>query len=73
MKTGKAAGRDDVPVELYQSSATTKVELIRIIRLTYDSEIIPTELVRGVFIMLCISATTGQFFSDAMHINCFQQ
>ena len=52
MKIGKAAGWDDVPVELYQSSATAKAQLFRIIHLIYDSEIIPTELVRGVFIML---------------------
>ena len=50
--SGKAPGWDDDPVELYQSSATAKAELFRIIRLIYDSEIIPTELVRGVFIML---------------------
>ena len=52
MKTGKAPGWDDVPVELYQNSKTAKEELFRIIRLIYDSETVPPELVRGVFIML---------------------
>ena len=61
MKAGKAPGWDDVPVELYQSSATAKAELFRIIRLIYDSEIIPTELVRGVFIMLYKKSDRNNF------------
>ena len=52
MKNGKAPGWDNVPIELYQNSASAKVELYRVIRLIYDTEIVPAEMVRGIFIML---------------------
>ena len=52
MKSGKASGWDEVPVELYKNSKTAREELYRIIRMIYDSEIVPPELVRGVFVML---------------------
>ena len=52
MKNCKAPGWDDIPVELYQNSASARVELYRIIRLIYDTEIVPAEMVRGIFIML---------------------
>ena len=52
MKSGKAPGWDNVPIELYQNSASARAELYRIIRLIYDTEIVPAEMVRGIFIML---------------------
>ena len=51
MKSGKAPGWDEVPVELYQNSNTARAELYRIIRMIWDSEDIPAELVKGIFIM----------------------
>ena len=52
MKSGKAPGWDDMPAELYQNSASARGELYRIIRLIYDTELVPAEMVRGIFIML---------------------
>ena len=52
MREGKAPGIDDIPIEAYKYSPTAKAELFRIIRLIWDSEDIPPDLVRGVFIML---------------------
>ena len=52
MKSGKAPGWDDMPAELYQSSPSARAELYRIIRLIYDTELVPEEMVRGIFIML---------------------
>ena len=63
MKSGKASGWDDVPVELYQNSKTARSELYRIIHLIYDSEIVPEELVRGIFIMLYKKKDIN-YFSD---------
>ena len=52
MKPGKAPGWDDIPVEVYQNSTTARSELYRIIRIIFDTEIVPPEFVRGVFIMI---------------------
>ena len=51
MKPGKAPGWDQVPVELYQNSETARAELYRILRLIWDNEDIPAEMVKGIFIM----------------------
>ena len=52
MKPGKAPGWDEIPAEVYRHSATARSELYRIIRIIFDTECIPEELVRGVFIMI---------------------
>ena len=52
MKNDKAPGWDDMPAELYQNSPSAKAELYRIIRMIWDTEAVPPEMVRGVFIML---------------------
>ena len=52
MKPGKAPGWDEIPAEVYQNSATARAELYRIIRIIFDTECIPAELVRGIFIMI---------------------
>ena len=51
MKPGRAAGWDGIPAELYQNSETARRELYRIMRLIWNSEVIPPELVKGIFIM----------------------
>ena len=51
MKPGKAPGWDVAPVELYQNSETARAELYRILRLIWDNEDIPVEMVKGIFIM----------------------
>jgi hypothetical protein len=52
MKPDKAPGWGDIPVEVYQNSTTARSELYRIIRIIFDTEIVPHEFVRGVFIMI---------------------
>ena len=52
MKTGKAPGWDEIPAEVYQNSKTARSELYRILRIIFDTECIPEELVRGIFIMI---------------------
>ena len=51
MKPGRAPGWDQVPAELYQNSETARAELYRILRMIWDSEDIPEEMVKGIFVM----------------------
>ena len=52
LRFGKAPGCDDVPVEAYRGSVEATKELFRICRLMWHTELIPPELVRGMFVML---------------------
>ncbi len=52
LRSGKAVGCDNVPVEGYRGSIEAKSELFRLCRLMWHSERIPQDLVRGVFVML---------------------
>ena len=52
LRSGKATGWDDVPVEAYRGSVHATSELFRICRMMWHTERIPPELVRGIFIML---------------------
>ena len=52
LRSGKAVGCDNVPVEAYRGSIEAKSELFRLCRLMWHSERIPQDLVRGVFVML---------------------
>ena len=52
LRSGKATGWDDVPVEAYRGSVHATSELLRICRMMWHTKRIPPELVRGIFIML---------------------
>ena len=52
LRSGKATGCDNVPIEAYRGSVHATNELFRICRMMLHSERIPHELVRGTFIML---------------------
>ena len=52
LSDNKAPGADNLPIESYKYSPTARDELFRIIRLIWDSEAIPPDIVKGVFIML---------------------
>ena len=52
MKDGKAPGADGLPIEAYKYSQTATEELFRIVRLIWDNEDIPQNIVKGIFIML---------------------
>ena len=52
LRFGKAPGCDNVPVEAYCGSVEATKELFRICRLMWYTELIPPELVRGMFVML---------------------
>ena len=52
LRSGKATGCDNVPIEAYRGSLHATNELFRICRMMWHSERIPPELVRGTFIML---------------------
>ena len=52
LRSGKATGCDNVPVEAYRGSVHATNELFRICRMMWHSERIPPELVRGTFIMM---------------------
>ena len=52
LKTGKAPGTDSIPIEAYKFSLTSKMELFRLCHLIWTSEIVPTEMLEGLFIML---------------------
>ena len=51
LKSDKAPGYDNIPVEAYKHSSAAKAELFRITNLIWDIESVPTELVIGIFIM----------------------
>ena len=52
LRSGKATGWDNVPVEAYRGSVEATNELFRICRLMWRTEQIPPDLVRGVFMMI---------------------
>ena len=52
MKDGKAPGWDNIPIEAFKYSEVAKQELFRVVRPISETEIIPPELVKGIFIML---------------------
>ena len=52
LKSGKAPGSDQVPIEAYQHSQAAKTELFRIVRLIWGTEFVPEEIVTGIFIMM---------------------
>ena len=41
-----------IPIEAYRGSPTAKQELFAIVRLMWQTEVIPPALVRGTFVML---------------------
>ena len=47
---GKAPGCESVPVDAYRGSVEATKELFRICRLMWHTELIPPELVRGMFV-----------------------
>jgi len=52
LSENKAPGADNLPIEAYKYSLTARNELFRIIQLIWDSEVVPPDIVKGVFIML---------------------
>ena len=52
LKSDRAPGWDNVPIEAYKYSPSAKSELFRIVKLIWNSELVPPMLVRGIFIML---------------------
>jgi len=52
MNSGRMPGWDGIPVEAYQNSLSAKLELFRIVRLIWDTEVIPNDFVKGIFIMI---------------------
>ena len=52
LRSGKATGCDNVPVDVYRGFVHATNELFRICRMMWQSERIPPELVRGTFIMM---------------------
>ena len=52
LNRNRKPGWDGILIEGYDGSQSAKLELFRIVRLIWDSELPPPELVRGIFIML---------------------
>ena len=52
LKTGRAPGADETPVEAYVASPSAKQELYELVCLIYRTEVVPTELVCVLFLML---------------------
>ena len=52
MNNGRTPGWDGIPIEAYQNSISAKQELFRIVRLIWDTEVIPDDFVKGLFVML---------------------
>ena len=52
LSDSKAPGADNLPIEAYKYSPTARDELFRIVKLIWDTEIVPNDIVQGIFIML---------------------
>lgn len=52
LSKGKGTGPDEVPIEQYQSSNLACEELLRVIRSTWDTEIMPEEFILGDMMMI---------------------
>ena len=52
LRSGKATGWDNIPIEAYRGSSGARNELFRICRLMWTTEQVPIDLVRGTFTML---------------------
>ena len=52
LSDGKAPGPDGLPIEAFKYSPTASAELFRIVKLIWDTEEVPPDIVKGVFIML---------------------
>ena len=52
LHSGRETGWDGIPIEAYQHSKSARTELFRIVHMLWESEDIPPDLVRGIFIML---------------------
>ena len=61
LNRNRKPGWDDIPIEAYEGSLSAKHELFRIIRLIWHEELIPPELVRGIFIMIYKKADRNDF------------
>ena len=61
LRSGKATGWDNVPVEAYRGSVEATNELFRICRLMWKTEHIPPDLVRGVCMMIYKKGTRDDF------------
>ena len=52
LRDNKAPGWDGIPIEAYHGSLAAKQELFAIVRLIWQTEVMPPALVRGTFVML---------------------
>ena len=52
LSDNKAPGADNLPIEAYKFSPTARDELFRIVKLIWDTEEVPSDIVQGIFIML---------------------
>ena len=50
MQRSKAAGWDDMPIEYFKDSETLKREIFELVQQMWETEEIPEEIVRGVFV-----------------------
>ena len=61
LNRNRKPGWDNIPIEAYEGSISAKQELFRIVRLIWDTELPPPDLVRGIFIMLYKKASRDNF------------
>jgi len=61
LRTGRAAGSDEIPIEAYLASPSAKRELYEVLCLIWKTENIPVELVRALFIMLYKKGSQDNF------------
>ena len=52
MSSGKAAGHDGTPTEVYKHIPTCKTELFALVRAIWREESVPADMVQGTFVML---------------------
>ena len=52
LSDSKAPGADNLPIEAYKYSPTARDDLFRIVKMIWDTEEVPSDIVQCMFIML---------------------
>ena len=61
LRTGRAPGIDETPVEAYLASSSAKLELFNVVQLIWKTEDIPADFVHAIFIMLYKKGSRDDF------------
>ena len=61
LRTGRAPGIDETPIEVYLASPSAKTELYNVVQLIWKTEDIPSDFVHAIFVMLYKKGARDEF------------